>query len=79
VVDPELETDPIDDLMDHLEALLVDPERDTLTLRADESGGLQLSWASRGVNETMKLDRVEPNPRLMLLSALRLMRQATGR
>lgn len=65
------------ELMDHLEALLVDPDRDTLTLRADpESGGIHLAWRHEGEDEVMTLNRIEANPRLMGVNALRLMRQA---
>lgn len=68
------------ELMDHLEALLVDPDRDTLTLRADpESGGLRLTWKNVNDFHTMSVDRVEHNPRLMGVNALRLMRKAVGR
>lgn len=78
MADPDLETDPIDDLVSTLEALLVDPDRDSLMIRADESGGLRLSWRSEGVG-VMTLDRIEPNPRLMLLNALEAMRETVGR
>ncbi len=70
--------DPIDDLVDHLEAMLVDPDRDTLTIRADpESGGLHFAWRSTdGEHTVMSLKRIEANPRLMLVNAIEAMRRS---